>query len=143
MIASQYILRNRTTGREFCFKFDLNGVLIGFERLFEADVQTMDRALECVCLQEQELKEYAKRQKTMELQPVPVDLSFERFWEQYDYKIGAKERTRSLWNKLSVESRVKALHRIGAYKQWSTQKNYDLAYPERYLSKSLYEGEFK
>lgn len=51
----------------------------------------------------------------VKVEKVSEDLSFDRFWEEYDNKISAKKRTEKLWNDLIDSEKAKAIIFIKKY----------------------------
>ncbi len=86
---------------------------------------------------------WAKSSKTLKVIEVPLDLSFEAFYNRYAYKVGEKKKCIKLWNELNPEKRTKALIMIPKYFRWLEHTNTAKVYPERYLSKEYYENEYK
>ncbi|MEO0337607.1 MAG: hypothetical protein AAF242_00190 [Bacteroidota bacterium] len=74
---------------------------------------------------------------------VELDLSFQRFWNDYQNKKGNKARAEKLWLGLSKEDRIKALDGIKKYNYFlATQTAMNKAFPETYLSQRRYENEY-
>lgn len=71
------------------------------------------------------------------------DLSFEAFWNKFDYKIGKKERAENLWKALRTDEKGAALKCIPKYKHWIATQNIKPTYPETWLSQRRWENEFK
>lgn len=72
------------------------------------------------------------------------DLSFERFWEEYGYKIGKKSRVQLLWSNLSDKDKSKCLLALPRYNYFlANQKGIARLYPETFLSQRRFENEFK
>lgn len=69
-----------------------------------------------------------------------TDLSFDRFWADYDCKKG-KINAEKEWKKLSDGERMKAIMAIRRYKASCKNKNIEQVYPERYLKHRRYEDE--
>jgi hypothetical protein len=69
-----------------------------------------------------------------------TDISFERFWRDYDYKKG-KDAAIKEWNKLKQGEQVKAIVRIPAYKFDINARNVAPVYPERYLKHKRFNDE--
>jgi len=67
-----------------------------------------------------------------------IDLSFDKFWNVYDYKI-APQKCKSMWNKLTNEERIMALGFIKRLRFFYEKKGYDMPYPERYLKHRRWE----
>jgi hypothetical protein len=87
-----------------------------------------------------ELDSYMPRFK---VQKIEEDLSFERFWNDYGYKVGKKERCQMLWRILSDADKSSCLKAIKKYNRWLLDKNIDRVYPETFLSQRRWENEFK
>lgn len=72
------------------------------------------------------------------------DLSFPKFWDTYDYKIGKKQRAEKIWEAMNDTERSKCLLAIPAYKYWLAQQNgIAKLYPETFLSQKRWQNEFK
>lgn len=64
---------------------------------------------------------------------IKADVTFEQFWQRYDYKVD-KETAHRRWNNLTLTDRIKAYNFIMKYKQ-TVKPGIDLMYPSTYLSK--------
>ena len=87
-----------------------------------------------------------KSARTMQVEVTPIaeDLSFERFWQEYKYKVGSKDRARRLWEALEDTEKSDALHAIKPYRYWlSHQNNTNTCLPQTYLKQRRWENEFK
>ncbi len=81
--------------------------------------------------------EHYRKMKNVKVSEVPEDVSFERFWEVYDYKVGKKTRAERLWKALTDTERIKALKHIRIYEQWLAQHpGIEKKYPETFLSQN-------
>ncbi len=69
------------------------------------------------------------------------DLSFETFWNLYNYKMG-KIEARKQWNKLSERDKIQAIVSIKAYNGFLARKGHDRLFPERYLKKRAFENQY-
>jgi hypothetical protein len=67
-------------------------------------------------------------------------LSFENFWEAYDYKVD-KIKAQKYWEKMSKVDKALALTGIYKYRNRSIIKGISLVYPERYLKYKRWEDE--
>lgn len=73
-----------------------------------------------------------------------VDTGFDAFWNAYNYKVGNKKKAMTEWEKLPQEDRVRCLRSLPRYEIWLKQKTkQEKIYPERYLSQSRWENEYK
>ena len=84
----------------------------------------------------------SKTKNSLVITEVPMLLTFDAFWKAYNYKVGSKIKTASLWNKLSEEKRTLALAKIEKYRQWTKGKGIDMVYPERYIKDERFENDF-
>lgn len=89
-----------------------------------------------------QLHQRSKHEK-VQVFPVPENLSFERFWDEYDHKVGKKVRAHKLWDALSDSDRLNCFKAIPRYKFWLAHKNIEKLYPETFLSQRRWENEFK
>jgi hypothetical protein len=80
--------------------------------------------------------------KGVKITEVPADLSFERFWDKYHYKVGKKAKVQQLWTALNDADRTKALAAIPEYHKWLTRAKIAPVYPETYLSQRRWENDF-
>lgn len=92
-----------------------------------------------------DLEAWAKRWiKKIVVIEMPTDLSFNAFWNLYDYKVGKKEKTVQLWTALNEAERTACLRAVPRYKQWLAQKpSMEKLYPQTFLSQRRWENEFR
>jgi len=69
-----------------------------------------------------------------------TDISFDRFWTEYNYKKG-KIAAFKEWKKLSSDEMVKAIVRIKPYRFDCKCHNREMVYPERYLKDRRFDDE--
>lgn len=85
---------------------------------------------------------FTAKSKTIKVQEVPLLVTFEMFWNKYNYKVGKKD-TEVTWAKTSEENQLKAYLRIPEYDAWVTAKKIGKLYPATYLNKERYNDELK
>ena len=83
------------------------------------------------------------RQQGTKVQKAPEDLSFDRFWSKYNYKVGKIQRAKKLWENLPEVDKIDALNKIDRYNAWLSQRTIEKAYPETYLSQRRWENDFQ
>lgn len=72
-----------------------------------------------------------------------LDISFEKFWEDYRKKIN-KLRCEALWNKLNKVQQVSAYYGISKYDKFLHNENWRTkADPETYLRNQMWQNEWK
>lgn len=65
------------------------------------------------------------------------EITFENFWEQYNYKVGNKKRAHIYWNKMNDSERLKALYHIKRYdRALKLTPHVQKLYPDSYLSQA-------
>ena len=124
------------------FGFNAEGLLVTMQLpadLTEASQLWLMRNLP-IC--EEDLKHFAKLSK-MVVCEIPPDLSFEKFWNEYAYKIGKKERSEKLWNSLKEQEKIQCLQAIPRYKAWLAFKSIEKLYPETFLSQKRFQNDFR
>lgn len=86
----------------------------------------------------------ASENEKIRITPIEEDLSFERFWNMYNYKVGNIKQTRKLWDALSKEERAKALVGVRKYNRWIAEKNnMEKPYGSTFLNQRRWEGDYK
>lgn len=69
-----------------------------------------------------------------------INIEFEWFWNEYDKKIGDKQKLKKKWNKLSDEERQNAMNYIDLYKQSQPDKQFRKN-PETFLNNKSWNDE--
>lgn len=79
-----------------------------------------------------------KKIQNVVITTVEDDLSFERFYELYDYKFGKKAKAKLIWDKMPDQERIKAINYIQRYKQFLMTTGTASKYPETYLNQQIW-----
>lgn len=69
-----------------------------------------------------------------------INIDFEWFWNEYDKKIGEKQKLKKKWNKLTDEERQNAMNYIDLYKQ-SVQDKQFRKNPETFINNKSWNDE--
>ena len=69
-----------------------------------------------------------------------INIEFEFFWNEYDKKVGVKEKLKKKWNNLTNEERQNAMNYIDLYKQSVPDKKYRKN-PETFLNNKSWNDE--
>jgi len=69
-----------------------------------------------------------------------INIDFEWFWNEYDKKVGVKEKLKKKWNKLTDEERQNAMNYIDLYKKAVPDKQYRKN-PESFLNNKSWNDE--
>ena len=86
--------------------------------------------------EEQEQEQEEEQDKEQE----QVNIDFDWFWDDYDKKIGVKDKLRKKWNKLSDEERQNAMNYLELYKQSVPDKQFRKN-PETFLNNKSWNDE--
>lgn len=131
------------SGLSASVQYGLNGLLIAFNLVGDITDVAHETFLQELPMADGDMEVLAKKYRSLTIKPVPIDLSFERFWTDYDYKVGSKSKCEKIWEKLTKGDKIKALAAIHKFKAWSLQKGYDMPYPERYLTHKRFNNQLK
>jgi len=78
------------------------------------------------------------------LTEVKIELTFDMFWDKYDYKMGKKARVMKLWEALTETDKQAAMKGIVKYDMYlAGHTKMEKAYPETYLSQRRWENDFR
>lgn len=131
----KFSLYSESLETEIVFKYGSNGILIGFEFQDTKEV-TQEQLITFVNnlpWNMERLKLYCDRKK-IKLTEVQQDLSFDNFWNRYDYKESNKKKSRDTWERMSDTEKAKALAHIPVYNRFLTGKTIGRKYANTYLN---------
>ncbi len=140
-----YTLKAKNTKVVLEFTYDLNNVLKSFKIregvLDEKQVKWLFHN-SIFPYQEAKIKLWKEQyKKDFDFIIGLPDLSFDTFWDLYNYKIG-KIEARKQWNKLSERDKIEAIKNIKAYDGYLSRKHYNKLHPERYIKKRAFENQY-
>lgn len=78
----------------------------------------------------------------LKLDKVIEDLSFDSFWNKFEYKVGKKMRAKRLWEAMSDMEKMAAMANIPRYLRFIKIMNQNSAYPETWLNNKMWENEY-
>lgn len=137
-----YILTSSAFAGYIEYKFSDDSFLISFR--YEANMTDQQRIkiLTMMPLTIRGFEDLVAVSKTLKVEEVKQDLSFEAFWNAYDKKINRK-RCEPLWNKLKDPERLICLNNIPIYKRYLQRTNFRAQKdPDGYLRDRLFETEW-
>ena len=106
-----FLAIGKKTGLRIVFKYDLNGVLR--ELVFDGDwvPELVQKIINKIPVQVATILEDIRKQKLDNpwLFAEITDLSFEAFYKRYPKKVGRKEQTERMYNKLSDADKMEAI----------------------------------
>jgi len=136
----KYLVTSPMFAGEMIFGYDADGVLVYYENNAELLPEHILALSKSFPFTPDDLQKLVKNGKVTEI----TDLSFEKFWKEYDYKVGNKSLVERTWKKLSESERISVLDRLPKYKYYlSTHQSLEKAYPATFLNQRRWENEFK
>lgn len=106
-----FIAKNQKTGLKITFKYDLNGVLRQLE--FDGDwvPELVQKIITKIPVRTEVILSDIAKQKPENawIFAELTDLSFEAFYKRYPKKVGRKEQTEKMYNKLSEADKMVAI----------------------------------
>jgi len=141
----------KKTYKVFSSKYDcylsftyLNGLLCGFqfenESEIRLDVDSLVGILEA-SLTFENLTHFAKSRK-MAVVEVQADLSFEAFWNAYNYKDGgSKKKAQAIWGRLSETNKAAAMASLPKYEQFLKRSQTAKAFATTYLNQERWNNQ--
>lgn len=141
MTGKKYILTSEHFKGEITFEYNLKGFL---KAVKVGEVKGMSKSIfdwlwANLPTSTQMIEEYKKTAGNFKISEVPVDLSFERFWSEYNNKVGKKKMTENAWNKLSQKDKIAALLYIEKLRRTKRQDGTQMPYPSTYLNQKYWE----
>ena len=137
----KYIVRNKKTGGEMLFKFDIQGRLLAFDLLETEPTQKVYTFIQTnLPVTVGQLVQLVKKWKDSELHEVALDLSFEGFWKTYANKNGKKKMCENTWAKMDDNERGLALAGIEKYNKAVRRDGISKCYPATYLNQRYWEN---
>lgn len=116
--------------------------LVTVEVPADMDAQRKNKFLAVVPVTYTDFKSWLQN-KNFVIQEVPQDLTFENFWQRYNYKVGKKERAKKLWQAMTDDEHAAALLSIQKYNAYLiNHPTIERAYPETWLSQRRWENSF-
>ena len=136
----KYVFTSPSFEGELIFGYSSENVLMFFENnaiLKDEQLQYLTRNFPFVADQ---LPKIVNKGKLKEI----TDLTFDKFWADYGYKVGNKSRAEKLWNKLQEIERILVLESLPRYNYYlKTHPSIEKAYAETYLFQRRWENEYK
>lgn len=145
---TSYTVKPKGKPHVWLFKYDLEGRLKLFEILggvFTEDVVKFLFTPTNFPFYQKRMEEWIIHyKKSFEILKGEIDLSFESFWNTYNYKHGKKMQTQKIWAKLSKKDKINAIIGISKYENHLREYNGQAkAYPSTYLNQRYWENYVK
>lgn len=133
------VVPDKNTANVAILQFDIEGKLISVTFNPEASDKFKKITGERLPVYMSDLKMFEKAKCTVK-DITDIDLSFEKFWDHYGYKVGNISRNKKLWNTLIDTDKILAIGFVRRYKIFAEKKGIDLCYPETYLAQRRWEN---
>lgn len=137
---TKYILNSKNTPAKIFFTFDLNGVLKAFKVSDETTEHQVKWLIRFMPKNINELKALNESEPKFSLIKEPADLSFAKFWQTYNYKVGSKVKAEAIYKKLNNEQKALAISYISKYLNQIRMSGAAQAYPTTYLNQRYFES---
>lgn len=142
-----YRVTGKKTAIAFIFKYDLNGDLKVFEIVGEP-LNEMQKVwlfgTYRFPIDEKKIILWTKSPdfiSRFKVEKIAADLSFDRLWEQYNYKMGKKDALK-VFNKLKEPEIIKVFLSLKSYEAHLKRTGQAKAYLATYLNKEYYNNEY-
>ncbi len=135
----KYVLTSKRFEGSLIFEYDAEGILVCFKREAELDIEQMQYLQRNFPFVDTQLQYVVGKGEITEV----TDLSFGRFWNDYAYKVGNKNKAEKLWLQLSESEKLAVLDSLKRYNYYLKIRNIAKVYPERYLLHRRWENDFK
>lgn len=122
-------------------KYDERGLLARFENRASMTDEMVRTFYNNFPVSRSVLTEMVAKSKTLRIKEVPIDTSFEAFWQKYDKKIN-KKRCEPLYDKLGERERVKCIMQIRQYDYFLGLYNRVKMDPESWLRRCGWETDW-
>lgn len=143
-MGKNYLVTGRKNNIQIRFKYGSNDVLQAFEVLNSTiTFNHLKYIVGNMPAEPSWLKKNFPNDR-FKIEEEPDDLTFERFWEEYAYKIGNKQRAKRLWEGLNDADRTACLGSLKRYNYYlATHPGIEKAHPTTYLNQRRWENEYK
>lgn len=130
----KYLMEFKDSNASVLVEYDQLGLLTKFElspgTFNEVQLQYLNKNFP---KKQEHLDWYKTNVVKCKIKEVDEDLSFERFWNEFDYKVGNKSRALKLWTALPNPDKAKALKFMATYDTQLAMTKVNKMYPETYL----------
>ncbi len=141
-----YKVKGRDQGLEFIFKYDLNGILVSFEKNQElVGKQITWLYSERFPEKEEQMQNYwiadPSMRKKFIVERAPANLDFESLWNLYDYKV-SKQDAMKQFNKLKEIDVIKCFSSLKNYEDYLIRTKIAKAHLSTYINRRYFDNEY-
>lgn len=131
---SKYLIEFKETNSSALVEYDELGLLTKFELSKGDFTEHQIKFFNTQFPKRIEHLEWYKANTKAKVKQIDEDLSFDRFWKDFDNKVGNKSRALKLWDSLPNPEKAKALKFIVTYDTQLAITKVAKLYPETYLN---------
>jgi len=135
----KYIVTGTRFSGSFVLEYSMSGLLrsITNDTSIE-DPQHLSRVMATFPITEEFIP--ALRLSGAIVRPVPVDTTFDAFWNAYAYKVGKRSMAENTWKRMSEADRIRAINHIAIYDTQLAKNGAAKAYPSTYLNQRYFDN---
>jgi hypothetical protein len=145
MYTRNYLLQLKTPRSgiiTMMLKYNQHGELVSAE-LRDFDMGLNDTQREWLWGYIPKTTEALAKQSRAKVTAIETELSFDDFWELYDYKVGNKKRAKESWDKLDDATRALVMAKVKEYNYYMAHVSHAKVFPERFLAQRRWENDFR
>jgi hypothetical protein len=139
---TRYLITSTTTGNEIDVTYDASGQAIAVLMNGTLTRDQHIKAWSSFPLFLEDMHNMVKQFKTLTIQEVMPDISFERFYKAYNLLLDRK-RAEAIWNKMTDANKMKAIMCIAEYDKYLARTGVSKAYPKTFLLNEYFHTDYK
>jgi hypothetical protein len=128
----KYALTSQNFEGEVIFTYNDLQLLIGYDNQSNMTEKQLIWLLEFLPRQLCDLTILPTKSKTLFLREIPIELTFDLFWDSYNYKVD-KFEAQKVWDKLSRKEKLESFEYIKKYKTQCASSGVAIKYAKTYL----------
>lgn len=132
MMVKTYLIQHRKQPRfSFVFKYSLKGLLYEFKSGFKMNHAQLEYVRDKIPFIINDINNFGKDR---EIEFIDNGLTFNTFWDTYNYKLGNKKKAEQLFKQLSETDKAKAISYISKYDNTLKLTSISKAHATTYLN---------
>lgn len=142
MSKREYVALHKKSDKKIYFKYDFLGVIeevkLSGERYTEEQARWILQSKRMPFTETDMLLLCENKTLDFDYKPIPTDLSFKTFWDNYSYKKGKIAQTQKLWNNLKDSEKVEVLLFIPKFKESKLIDKTAMPYASTFLNQKYW-----
>lgn len=138
------ILTSDNFSGEILLEYDFSGMLMRFENM--AELNDVQQKFLCDNFPSHggAFNALMEKAQSIKVERIPADLSFAKIWDEYDYKVGKKDKASQLWSKLTTAERIAVFKALKYYDKYvSLKRGLDKQHFDTWLRNNQWEIDWK